>query len=86
MLRFLVFKNYAAIIEDEARNNNLTESDRVVLANKAMDYYLKVIIIIINKLSVYANDHDSFFIFLIIIIIKGIDDRSYRTFPLESSW
>jgi hypothetical protein len=42
MLRFLVFKNYAATVEEESTGASLSKIDRESLLQKAMDYYIKV--------------------------------------------
>ncbi|ORZ15034.1 hypothetical protein BCR42DRAFT_353065 [Absidia repens] len=45
LLRFLVFKNYAAIIEEESKLPSCSKDERDTLLEKAMDYYIKALMI-----------------------------------------
>ncbi|KAI8333838.1 hypothetical protein BC941DRAFT_106385 [Chlamydoabsidia padenii] len=42
-LRFLVFKNYAAILKEESSDVALSKTDRTGLLQKALDYYIKAL-------------------------------------------
>ncbi|CAO3593379.1 unnamed protein product [Absidia cylindrospora] len=45
LLRFLVFKNYAAIVEEESKLPSCSQAERNALLEKAMDYYIKALMI-----------------------------------------